>query len=115
MQQRDLAKQLGLSVAGLCNWECNSTKPEIRYMPAIIDFLGYNPVAPATSIGEQLVQRRSAHGLTQRSAAERLGVDPGTLAKWERGEKRPLGPFLVRVERFLDTAKSVEPDVTRVV
>jgi transcriptional regulator with XRE-family HTH domain len=36
------------------------------------------------------------------AAAERIGVDPSTLAKWERGEREPAGVFLGRVKRFLD-------------
>jgi transcriptional regulator with XRE-family HTH domain len=49
-----------------------------------------------------LVQRRTALGLSQKEAAKRMGVDPGTLAKWERGEREPVGRFLEAVERFLN-------------
>ena len=37
--------------------------------------------------GERLVRRRTSLGLSQKEAAKRLGVDPGTLARWERGER----------------------------
>jgi len=47
---RDLATQLGLSLAGLRNWEQNVTKPEVRYIPAIIVFLGYDPL-PVGGLG----------------------------------------------------------------
>lgn len=40
--------------------------------------------------------------LSQEESAKRLGVDPSTLARWERGEREPAGVFLDRVERFLD-------------
>ena len=30
-----------------------------------------------------------------------IGVDPSTLARWERGEREPTGAFLERVKRFL--------------
>ena len=37
------------------------------------------------------------------AAAERIGVDPSTLAKWEQGKREPpQGVFLGRVKRFLD-------------
>ena len=40
--------------------------------------------------------------MTQKEAARRIGVDPWTLAKWERGERMPGGALLDRVHRFLD-------------
>jgi transcriptional regulator with XRE-family HTH domain len=78
-------------------------------MPGIINVPGPRPATPATTIGERLVQRRSALGLTQRAAADRLGIDPGTLAKWERDERVPSGPFLKGVERFLDGEQPERP------
>jgi predicted transcriptional regulator len=51
--------------------------------------------------GERLVRQRTSLGLSQKEAAKRLGVDPSTLAKWERGERKPAGLFLGRVKRFL--------------
>jgi transcriptional regulator with XRE-family HTH domain len=44
--------------------------------------------------------------MTREEAAKRLGVDPSTLAKWERGEREPAGALLGRVERFLDEAEA---------
>jgi transcriptional regulator with XRE-family HTH domain len=48
-------------------------------------------------------------GLSQKEAAHILGVDPGTLARWERGEREPTGAFLDSVTRFLadDTRQCV--------
>lgn len=82
-------------------WEANTVSPEIRYMPAIIRFLGYNPLPAADTLGGRLVRHRSSLGLSQKEAATRLGVDPGTLARWERGEREPTGAFIARVQRFL--------------
>ena len=70
-------------------------------MPAIIRFLGYNPLPEAEGWGERLVRHRSTLGMTQKEAACALGVDQGTLARWERGEREPQGAFLERVKRFL--------------
>jgi DNA-binding XRE family transcriptional regulator len=42
--QREVAVQLGVTETCLFNWEANISVPEIRYMPAIISFLGYNPL-----------------------------------------------------------------------
>lgn len=72
-------------------------------MPAIVRFLGYNPLPEANGWGERLVRQRTTLGLSQKEAASRLGVDQGTLVKWERGEREPKGRFLDGVRRFLDT------------
>jgi predicted transcriptional regulator len=81
---------------------------EIRFMPAIIRFLGYNPLPEAKSLAEQLVRTRTALGMSRKQAAVKLGVDAGTLAKSERGRRKPGGGFLGRVERFLadETARN---------
>ncbi len=101
MLQKDVAEQLGVDKTSVFNWEANTSAPEIRYIPAIIDFLGYNPLPEATTWGERLVRHRTSLGMTQKEAARRLGVDQGTLARWERGEREPAVAFLSRVKRFL--------------
>jgi DNA-binding transcriptional regulator YiaG len=70
-------------------------------MPAIIGFLGYNPLPEAKTLAEQLVRNRTTLGLSQPVAARDLGVDPSTFAKWERGEREPTGRFLDSVTRLL--------------
>jgi hypothetical protein len=37
------AAQIGVNKTCVFNWEVNTSNPEIRYMPTIIRFLGYNP------------------------------------------------------------------------
>jgi len=101
MLQRDVARQLGVDKTCVHNWEANASRPEIRCMPAIIRFLGYNPLQQANGPAEQLVRHRTSLGLSQKDAASRIGVDPGTLARWERGERQPEGVLRSRVERFL--------------
>jgi transcriptional regulator with XRE-family HTH domain len=44
--------------------------------------------------------------MSQKEAASELGVDQGTLARWERGEQEPQGTFLGRVKRFLQDANA---------
>jgi transcriptional regulator with XRE-family HTH domain len=51
--------------------------------------------------------------LTQKELAKRLGVDPGTLARWERGEREPTGRFAESVKQFIDAAKTEDADVRR--
>jgi len=101
MLQREVAEQIGVCEPSVFNWERNASNPEIRYTPAIIRFLGYNPLPPANCWAERLVQCRTAMGFSQKEAAHRIGVGPSTLAKWERAEREPAGAFLGRVKRFL--------------
>lgn len=42
-----------------------------------------------SSLGTRLADTRSAAGLTQLEASRRLGVDPTTLSRWERGKAEP--------------------------
>jgi len=58
----------------ITGWECNATVPEVRYIPAIIQFLGCNPLPAASSLPERLATARRALGLSQRKMAEKLGV-----------------------------------------
>ena len=101
MLQREVAEQIGVCEPSVFNWEANTSQPDFRYMPAIIDFLGYDPLPPANTLAGQLVRQRTSLGLSQKESAERLGVDPTTLARWERGEREPKGEFAKRAERFL--------------
>ena len=101
MLQKDVAEQLDVDKTSVFNWEANTSTPEIRYMPAIIRFLGYNPLALASTLAEQLVRQRTSLGLSQKESARQIGVDPATLARWERGEREPAGAFQARVKRFV--------------
>jgi DNA-binding XRE family transcriptional regulator len=88
------------------NWEANTASPEVRYMPAIIRFLGYNPLPPIDGWATRLVQCRTTLGLSQKEFARRLGVAQSTLARWERGEREPTGKFAVRAQPLLAEAEA---------
>jgi transcriptional regulator with XRE-family HTH domain len=99
--QKDVAEQIGVDKTSVFNWEGNRSSPEIRYMPAIMNFLGYDPLPQANTLAEQLVRQRTSLRLSQKESAGRIGVDPATLARWEQGKREPQGVFLGRVKRFL--------------
>jgi site-specific DNA recombinase len=101
MHQKQVAERIGVDKTCVFNWERNTSAPAVRYMPAILDFLGYNPVPPATSWADRLVRHRTSLGLTQEESARHIGVDPSTLARWERGEREPAGHLAQRAHRFL--------------
>jgi DNA-binding transcriptional regulator YiaG len=101
--QSDVAEQIGVDTTTVCNWESNASIPAIRYIPALLQFLGYDPFPPAQTFADRLVTARNMLGLPQRKLALSLGVDPGTLQSWEAGRHQPTGRSLERVERFLET------------
>jgi len=75
------------------NWENNWVSPAVKFIPAIIAFLGYNPLPPPVALPERLVWFRRCKGWTQEAFAKVLGVDQTTLARWERGERSPTGKY----------------------
>jgi transcriptional regulator with XRE-family HTH domain len=100
--QREVGDQIGVSGATITNWERNASTPVVRCMPAVIRFLGYDPLPPAESLPEWLRSARRQLGLTQRKMAERLRVDPCTLRDWENGRHQPTQTSLNLIVRVLN-------------
>ena len=87
--QRQVADELVTDETTMFRWEHNMAQPQIRYFPRILKFLAYDPFPPAVSLAENLRAARRRLGSTQTGFAERLGIDPTTLRKWEQGRARP--------------------------
>jgi len=105
--QRHVAEQIGVTKATVHNWETNRSNPSFRDMPAIIRFLGYDPTPASTEWAVRLVQARTRLGLSQKESAHRIGVDPSTLARWERGDREPKRDLAGLASTFLTTAEAV--------
>ena len=101
--QLQVAAQIGVDNASILNWEKSCMKPEIRHLPAIISFLGYNPLPKPKGFSAQLVWTRSIRGMDRVSSARFLGVDPSTLARWETGRRKPFGRHLDAIKMLLKT------------
>lgn len=99
--QREVAERIGADESTVTNWELNRTKPALRFLPAIVRFLGYTPWTADGSIGERLLAYRRERGLSQSALARLLGVDSGTLSRWERGFRLPTGKYVRLAEAFL--------------
>ena len=99
--QRQIAEGIGIDTSTLTNWELNRTEPEIRFLPGIFRFLGFDPRPAPESLAERLVACRTGRGLSRVAAARLLGVDPATLWRWESGRRLPGRAYLERVEAFL--------------
>jgi transcriptional regulator with XRE-family HTH domain len=102
LTQKDVAKRLGADEGSVWNWEKNRSSPALRFVPRIIEFLGYAPddTKPET-LGQRIVAFRRLRGLTQKELAQRLGVDPSTLAGWEQGEHWPTRRLLPRLNEVI--------------
>jgi transcriptional regulator with XRE-family HTH domain len=99
LRQKDAAREIGADTQTYGYWERGRTEPELRFFPAIIRFLGYDP-APADStvpLGERLRAARRREGFSQRELARRLGLDPTTVQAWEAGTVRRPWPRLRRL------------------
>jgi transcriptional regulator with XRE-family HTH domain len=104
--QRQVALILGVEEATIWNWENNYSSPKLHYIPRIIKFLGYVPfnVEPKT-LRERIVNYRRLSGITQKELAHRLGIDPTTLARWEKNEKSPVKRYRQRLKTLTNLLK----------
>ena len=84
MFQKDVAKELGVNQWTLIGWEKDQKVPYARYFPAIVSFIGYDPLPPPTTTGQKLRRDRWLLGLTSQAMAKRLGIDQSTLLRRER-------------------------------
>ena len=101
LRQKDVADRIGVSAFTILNWEKNRTIPRFRDMPAILKFLGYNPLPAPQTLSEQLLSYRRINGLSQRDMANSLGINPCTLSTLERGKRTNRG-IKKKVKVFLD-------------
>ena len=103
MFQKDVAKLLGVCTDTVTNWEKNRSKPDLRALPNVIKFLGYDPRSADQSMASQLTSLRRARGLSQKELAKIMQIDPSTLSRWEQGKRTPQGLYLQQVRLILDS------------
>jgi transcriptional regulator with XRE-family HTH domain len=101
LTQRVAAQVLGVNPWTVLNWETGRTVPPIRWLPAILRFLGYGPFPPPTTVGERLLHVRRQHGWSTSEAARQLGVDRTTWQDWERGELILFRKHRIKVAKLL--------------
>lgn len=104
--QEEAAARLGVNAWTVHNWETGQTKPAIKFIPALVAFLGYDPEPVDTgTLAGRLVAKRRELGLSQQEAARSLGIDPGTWAGWALGARIATKSHRRAVEEFLDTPR----------
>ena len=102
LTKRQLSLKFHVDDTTIYLWEKNRVRPSLPQIPKIIEFLGRDPFEKKTeNLGERIREYRRIRGLTQKKLAEQLGVDPTTLAGWERGEYRPTQKLSSRLNAVL--------------
>lgn len=105
LTQRQAAEEIGVDEASVFNWESNRIEPAVRLIPNIIRFLGYCPFTPGLPLTDWLKLTRQSLGYSQRKLAGRLGIDGGTLRRWESGERQPTTEYQGRIKSFLNSVE----------
>jgi transcriptional regulator with XRE-family HTH domain len=107
--QQEVADRLGVHVESVKNWERDAGAPTIQQIPKIIEFLGYDPNPAPRTAPDQVAQARRCLGLTQEALAEKIGVDPVTVYRWEKGLSVPPAKTLQRLRGLLPGKPSTTP------
>ncbi len=101
LQQKEAARSLGVHPGCLENWEYGRKKPAERFYPAIIRFLGFNPLPEAASQGDSIRRERISRGWSRARLASIASVDQATVARLERNVPRTARRQTNRVLRAL--------------
>jgi len=97
--QKDVAPLLGTNENSIYRWETNKNEPEMKYMPKIIEFLGYFPFEfDSSTVGGKIKKYRYLHGLSQEHLANLLGIDESTVFHFERDKHKPKKGTLLKLK-----------------
>jgi transcriptional regulator with XRE-family HTH domain len=99
--QRTVAQQLGVSVEAIALWEKGRVRPRPRQYRGVIEFLGYDPEPTPPSVSGRLASLRRHLGLTQAEFAYLVGLDEGSVCRWESGSRQPSRWMETRVKAIL--------------
>ena len=83
LMQKEAAAQLLVNEWTYLNWEKDRTKAEIRFMPKLIEWLGYDPHPPSRNSSEWLMAVRRNLGLSRKQLAKILAADEASVNRWE--------------------------------
>lgn len=100
--RRTSPSPLGASAASVNNWELGEREPTLRFIPGVLNFLGYDSRPEPATFGGRIRAKRESLGLTHRALAARLGLDPTTVQVWEADAvKKPWERMREIFEGFL--------------
>lgn len=108
--QREVALRIGVDPTTVFNWEAGTASPNLRALPGVLRFLGYDPTETGSTLGERLRATRRRFGLSHADLALRLGVDPSSVLDWEKGRHRPTRTCRDLIGRFLKEESEGDAD-----
>jgi DNA-binding transcriptional regulator YiaG len=101
--QKEVARQLGVSVTTINNWEMNHTSTIPSYVPRVLAFLGYDPREQDKDLGKRIGLVRERQGLSQGSLARKLCLNVSTVRAWEHGRvSKPSRNVRRRFEEYME-------------
>jgi ribosome-binding protein aMBF1 (putative translation factor) len=108
LQKKQLARQWGVDETTIHNCEDKGISPAIRFMPRILDFLGYDPTDGSVpeSLAEVIRAHRTNLGLSRKRLATLFGIDQSNTANWETGKHLPTKRSLEVINEFLSVTVS---------
>ena len=86
LTQAEAAALIGVDTETIYRWEMRGHEPVVSAWGGIVQFLGFYPF-PQQTLAEKLLAYRRRHGINQDALAERLGVDAGSVRRWETGKE----------------------------
>jgi len=100
LYQKDVAAQIGVTTSTIWNWEHGWTI-DLRYVPRVIAFLGYNPIPCPDGLMDRLAWYKLVNGLPLEDLGAVMGRDPEQLADWLTGRHNPCQRNQDEIENFL--------------
>ncbi|HBG25590.1 MAG: hypothetical protein A2Y10_04940 [Planctomycetes bacterium GWF2_41_51] len=104
LDRQQTAEMIGTDKLSIANWEHNRSGPRPRYIPKIIDFLGYTPkdLFTPNTFGEEIRVYRQIHGLTQKQMADKIGIDKGTMRYLEKEKHEPTKRMIEKITACIE-------------
>ena len=101
LYQKDVATKLRVTTSTVWNWE-HTGSVDLRYIPRVIEFLGYNPISQPEDLLERLSWYKQVNGLSLERLGVEMGRDPEQLADWLSGRHYPCRWNREEIEEFLE-------------
>lgn len=82
-----MARRVGAHYKTVNNWELGHSEIVTRYLPGVLEFLGYDPRPCPLAPQGRVRWLRQALGLSNKRLGQILGVDEHSVLRYERGER----------------------------
>jgi len=92
---------IGVSESTVWNWE-HGTEPELRYIPRILEFIGYIPFECPEDPVEKLRYYKLINGLSYERLGRLMRRDPEQLTDWLSGRVSPCRENRQMIAKFLE-------------